>query len=133
LHTELAEFQGGAGLVPSGNEMPDAPEMTFHLAAQYHHQFNDNVELSLSIDSRYQGATYRDAINDAVLEADSYWLSNANAKLSLANSWEIAIWGKNITDERYVSQGYSQANLGNGYRVYGAPRTYGLTISKYFE
>jgi len=133
LHTELAEFQGGAGLVPSGNEMPDAPEMTFHLAAQYHHQFSDNVELRLSIDSRYQGATYRDAINDAVLEADSYWLSNANAKLSLANSWEIAIWGKNITDERYVSQGYSQANLGNGYRVYGAPRTYGLTISKYFE
>lgn len=133
LDTELDSFQGGSGLVPSGNELPDAPDLTFQLAATYRHQLNSDVELSLTLDSRYQGGTYRDAANNPLLTSESYWLSNANAKLSFADSWEISFWGKNISDESYVSQAYSQVNLGNGYRVYGAPRTYGFTINKFFE
>ncbi|MEC8429710.1 MAG: TonB-dependent receptor, partial [Pseudomonadota bacterium] len=83
--------------------------------------------------SRYQGASYRDAANDPLLESDSYWLTNANVKLTIAGGWEISVWGKNITDKRYLSQGFNQSSLGNGYRVYGSPRTYGLTFRKHFE
>lgn len=134
LRTELSAFNGAAaGIIPEGNEMPDAPEVTFRMGVNYQRQLGSDVELSVSLDSRYQGATYRDAANDPILESDSYWLSNANAKLMFTNGWEMSLWGKNITDERYLSQGFNQISLGNGYRVYGAPRTYGLTVRKHFE
>jgi iron complex outermembrane receptor protein len=42
------------------------------------------------------------------------------------------LWGKNITDKRYVLQGFSQVNLGNGYRIFGAPRTFGISAKKHF-
>ncbi len=134
LRTELSEFNGAAsGLIPKGNDMPDAPELTFQAAINYQRQISAELELSLSVDSRYQGASYRDAANDPLLESDSYWLTNANAKLMFSNGWEVSLWGKNITDRRYLSQGFNQSSLGNGYRVYGAPKTYGLTVRKHFE
>lgn len=134
LRSELSEFAGAAaGLIPKGNDMPDAPELTMQLGANYQRQISQDLELSASVDSRYQGASYRDAANDPLLESDSYWLTNANVKLTIAGGWEISVWGKNITDKRYLSQGFNQSSLGNGYRVYGSPRTYGLTFRKHFE
>jgi len=133
LQTELDSFATDAGPSPDGNELPDSPELSFQMALNYRYQLSDAIEASFSVDSRYQSSTYRDAVNDPLLQADSYWLSNANIKLSFANNWQISAWGKNITDQRYISQGINQISLGNGFHVYGAPRTYGLSINKYFD
>ena len=45
---------------------------------------------------------------------------------------EIALWGKNLADERHVSQAID-VNLGMGYRIFNAPRTYGVTVTKQFD
>ncbi len=45
----------------------------------------------------------------------------------------MALWGKNLTDERYVTQGVNSLALGFGFRVYGAPRTWGVSFSKSFR
>ena len=49
---------------------------------------------------------------------------DARAALSGGHGWEIALWGKNLGDERYVAQA-TDDGLGMGYRVFNAPRTYG--------
>jgi iron complex outermembrane receptor protein len=48
------------------------------------------------------------------------------------DGWDFSLWGKNIADERYVTQGINQLALGTGNRVYGAPRTWGVSIAKTF-
>ncbi|MEQ8514066.1 MAG: TonB-dependent receptor, partial [Chromatocurvus sp.] len=41
--------------------------------------------------------------------------------------WEVALWGKNLTDEEYVSHSYV---IGPGViGVWGAPRTFGVTVN----
>ena len=49
---------------------------------------------------------FKDAINDPVIAADSYVLVNARLALfNAARSWEVALWGKNLSDEQYVAAG----------------------------
>ena len=47
-----------------------------------------------------------------------------------AHDLELAVWGKNLGDEQYLTQGINLAALGYGNRNYNAPRTYGVTLSK---
>lgn len=46
---------------------------------------------------------------------------------------EIAIWGKNLTDKRYFTDGTNLSNsLGFAVGTVGAPRTYGIQLTKSF-
>ena len=58
-----------------------------------------------------------------------------NGRISLLNDdrWDVSIWAKNLFDERYVTQGINQSALGNGFRVYGAPRTFGISAAINFR
>src|SRR6185503_16818341 len=60
--------------------------------------------------------------------ARSYWLFDARLAFGAADDrWEIALWGRNLSDNRHVVQGLDVASLGFGNRTYNAPRTYGVT------
>ena len=39
----------------------------------------------------------------------------------------VMVWGKNLTNKKYVSRGIDFGQLGFGSTIYGDPRTYGLT------
>lgn len=49
-----------------------------------------------------------------------------------SDGWDLSIWGENLADKRYVTQGVNNLSLGVGFRVYGAPRTFGVSVSKTF-
>ena len=132
LSSELGAFESGTGLVPAGNEQPDAPELTMNLGASYTADVSDRLSLRLAIDSRYQSETFRDAINDPLLFTEEYWVTNARVSLFEEGDWDLSIWGKNIGDEEYVTQGVNQLVFGYGFRVYGAPQTYGISLTKNF-
>lgn len=46
---------------------------------------------------------------------------------SLAGAFEVALWGNNLTDEEYITNGVSQAISNSA--LYGEPRTYGIDLS----
>jgi len=78
--------------------------------------------------ARYSDAVFKDAINDPVIRSESYWLFDARAGLGDANGrWEVAVWGKNLSDNQHVVQGLNASALGFGNRTYNAPRTYGVS------
>jgi iron complex outermembrane recepter protein len=54
------------------------------------------------------------------------------AKILEQVRWAFSVRGRNITDERYVTQGVNNLPLGYGFRAYGVPRTYGVTLSQDF-
>ena len=89
--------------------------------------------MQIAVDGRYQGDTYRSVLNEVFSETASYWVINARASLYLQNEWEVTAWGRNIYDEEYMTEFSNNLALGNGSRIYGAPRTYGLTVTKHFD
>lgn len=133
LKTELGSFDSSGGAVPKGNEMPDAPEVSFNLATAYTFAIGDSLEGRVQIDGQYAGDMFKDALNDPLIATDAYWVWNGRASLFSGSDWEVAIWGKNLADEQYVTQGVNNLSLGIGFRVYGAPRTFGVSFTKRFQ
>jgi iron complex outermembrane recepter protein len=133
LKTELGAFASSNGPVSKGNKLPDAPEVSFTVSGAYSFDLGADVRGRVQIDGRYADDMFKDALNDPLIATPSYWVWNARASLALPNDWDIAVWGKNLADERYVTQGVNNLPLGVGFRVYGAPRTFGVTLSKAFQ
>ena len=132
LNTELGSFTSSGGVVPAGNQLPDAPELSGTLGVSYEIDINGDWTMKLQGEGRYAGDQFKDSLNDPLVATDSYWTLNARAILDHKDGWSVSLWGRNITDERYVTQGVNNLPLGYGFRVYGAPRTYGVSVSKEF-
>jgi iron complex outermembrane receptor protein len=133
LKTKLGAFASSGGPVPSGNEMPDAPTASFNLTAAYTVPVSDSLDVRMQVDGHYAGEMFKDALNDPLIATDAYWTWNGRASLLSGRVWDISVWGKNLTDERYVTQGVNNLALGVGFRVYGAPRTFGISFSRTFQ
>jgi iron complex outermembrane receptor protein len=120
------------GNIPAGNRLPDAPKLSFNTGASYEFSVTENVSARFAIDGRYQSSAFKDALNDPIIETKGYWVWDARASILQDGDWDFSIWGKNLGDKRYVTQGVNQTVLGSGFRVYGAPRTYGVSATKSF-
>ena len=66
----------------------------------------------------------------------AYTLLNGRVELRkvAGTNVTVALWGKNLTAERYIASGTELANTGLGYTAgfLGAPRTYGIELSAEF-
>lgn len=132
LSTELGAFEATAGPVPAGNKLPDAPDLSLNLGSSYTTDLSNDLSLTVALDGQYQSDTFRDALNDPILESEGYWVANAQVSLFSDNDWRLTLWGKNLADEEYVIQGTNLLDFTVGYRSYGAPRTFGLSLEKEF-
>ncbi len=135
LDTELGSFDTVIGVpvtIPAGNRLPNAAEMTFSGSARYEWQVAEGVDLSIQGGAHYSGEVFKEALNTPFLSADAYWLFDARAALSTDSGWELSVWGRNLGDERYVAQA-TDNGLGMGYRIFNAPRTFGVTLTKTFD
>lgn len=132
LHTEMGAFPSSGGIVPKGNKVPNAPDVSFTIGAAYEVDLSDEWYLRLQTNLRHSGATYKDAQNLELLHADSSWVWNARAAIASNEGWEFALWGKNITDEAIEMHATSLISLGFGGRFYAPPRTFGLSVSRSF-
>ena len=65
-------------------------------------------------------------MNEPVItEEVNLWDARA-AWVSADESWEVAVWGKNLDDEEWISHSYT---IGPGsIGIWGAPRTYGVSV-----
>ena len=136
LHAELGSFATagpmGVILVPKGNKLPNAPETTFNGQARYEWPVAPGWTASVQADAHYSSHVFKEALNTPYLAADAYWVYDARAALASDTGWELAVWGKNLGDERYVVQA-TDDGLGMGYRIFNAPRTYGVTLTRRFD
>jgi iron complex outermembrane recepter protein len=120
--------------VPAGNKLANAPELTVNGVVRYELPLFDTGTLTTwQVDGHYSAATFKEATNDPLIASDSYLIWNARASLlSAERNWEIAVFGKNLTNELYVVNGLDIGAFFFGNRNYNAPRTAGVEVSVRF-
>lgn len=132
LHTRFGAFAASGGPVAAGNRLPDSPKFSFNTGLSYEFGLSASIDARLAINGHYQSSTFRDALNDPIIASDGYWVWNGQVSILRDDRWDLSAFANNVFDKRYVTQGVNQAAFGFGYRVYGVPRTYGLSATYQF-
>ena len=132
LDTEVDEFEDKPEVV--GNQLARSPENTASLSAQYIFSVSDGLDILMRADYSYQDRMFFNIENSSISAADDYDLVNVRLALQGERGWELALWGKNITDEEYRVHGFDAsfgANLAAA-TLYGNPKMWGLSASYAF-
>lgn len=138
--SEFDVYNGGGGTVgttiinAAGVQTPYAPRNKAYFAADYQTpllSFADgfahigySVQSSENFDPKVSNPTYGSAYF-----IPGYDLIDARIGLSALNGrWQLSLWAKNLGDDQYIKFANRTALLVNRAVLYGAPRTFGLTL-----
>lgn len=116
------------------SELVNTPEWSTHLGVQYAIAFAGGAELVPRIDWSYVSDVHKDALNFPQMHQEAYHLVDAGITyFSADGTWELSVFGKNITDERYIVSGYANAlNIGTAVAALGRPSEWGLSGTYHF-
>jgi iron complex outermembrane receptor protein len=122
-----------AGTDQSGNRLPNAPELSLWLAAEYALALPFGT-LTPRIDYRFRSETYFDIFQNRDVRQGAYGLWNARLSFEdRKQRYFAALFVRNIADERYRQNGLSSPGVIGNLAFWGAPRTYGFEVgARYF-
>jgi iron complex outermembrane receptor protein len=130
LDTEYTEYLTAGVNVADQQKFTNAPEWQFGFNGTYTHAVGSFGTLTWQAGYTFQSEVYPTTDLSELIKQDDYGLVNASLALVTDDqAWRIALWGKNLADEEYRTTGYNIPVLGIHTGFYGAPRTYGLSVS----
>ncbi|MEM8815279.1 MAG: TonB-dependent receptor [Pseudomonadota bacterium] len=126
---------GSSDIQLEGQPLPNHPELSVNGSGRVTLPVNADWEFVGQVDLSWEDEIRRDLVGTPALFTESRWNTDVRFALeSLDNKWSVALWGRNVTDEVYITEAYQV--LGFGFYVAGAnysyPRTYGITLSRNF-
>ena len=123
-----------SGVNVAGNELSNAPSITFSGGFDATVMDDSNGKLSLSGDLSYSASQYFEVLNIPRLRQQSYALVAGHIDWESASGrWNASLWGKNMTNKFYFTSRVDLlAGFGFDYNHVAAPRTYGVTIGTKF-
>jgi iron complex outermembrane recepter protein len=130
LDTQYTKVGAAVDAITVDSRFQQAPELTANVNLAY------DIPLSRAVLTPRIDWTYTD---DFVLANDDsrqitqpgYALVNARLTYEAAN-WSIAVFGTNLTDERYLNSGFYSDSFLLEFVTLGRPREYGLSVSVRF-
>jgi iron complex outermembrane receptor protein len=129
LDAEYKDFVDDLGNDFSGNKVTLAPDVSFNGVAQYDIPV-DFGRFTLQLDWSFQDKVYFDSLNNELLSEDSYWIWNGRIGWTSVNEeWEIAGWGRNLGNEKYMSYAFDLSFFGFHEQMLGTPRMYGIEVT----
>ncbi len=129
--TEVDEVRNlNTGELLQNNEMVLAPELSFNGLIRYEFEALGGM-ISAQADFNYQDDHFFDVVNQDIAQEDSYTVWNARLGYrSASDNWEVAVWGKNITDEEYRVYTFDFTGPGGfNQQFFAPPSWYGVTLS----
>lgn len=132
MDTEITSINPDVEADYKGNKMANAPELTFFGMARYDLPTESlGFGSYLMVDTSYRSETYYSVNNYGQSSQDAFWLANARLGITSPNEqWELALWGKNLADKRYVSTSYDNyGGIFPSQNFLGDPRTYGVSVT----
>ncbi len=114
-----------------GNHMPNTPELTLNIGAQYTFDIGDEFQLIPRMDFYWKGRSYAQFFNAPTDRVPSWYV--ANAQLTLAapdNKWYGRLWVTNLFDGKQVTGSYvTDPSSGLFTNLFvEQPRMYGITL-----
>ena len=119
----------------SGNKLPQAPEFTASIGLSHSHTIDGIGILETRLDYYYSEEKFFDDFNNPLAVQKSYELINLRIGFeSQDGTWDVALFGKNLTDELVASSIITAPPFGDeGFiSVLNPPRTYGLSVAYNF-
>ncbi|MEP5566299.1 MAG: TonB-dependent receptor [Halioglobus sp.] len=86
-----------------------APENTFGASANYATNFGDNLGFNANVIYRWQDEMETIADNDPLGNVESHGIWNASVDFVYRGNYQLSVYGRNLTDERYTT---SVVNIG---------------------
>lgn len=128
LDTKIKNLDNG--VLVRNTEMASSPKFTLFAMARYVWPIGDN-DLAAQVDVNHVGKRFYDSVNHPVTQLESF--TKVNARLSFGSSddtWEAAIFVKNLTDEQNSTVRFPlAANLGMSQSLSATPRQFGGQIT----
>ncbi|WP_426026474.1 TonB-dependent receptor domain-containing protein [Brevundimonas sp. TSRC1-1] len=129
---------GGRGFAAdlSGNELPNAPHLTFNLGAQYRFELPQGWDVTVRGDYYRQSDSWMRVYNSRPYDRLKGW-ANANLSLTLSNrssDFTVQAYVKNVFDDTPIVDGFTGPDdLGNSTNVFTLdPRIIGVSVRKSF-
>jgi len=128
----------GAGnpIIPNfeGNRLRQAPEWSASVWGRYAWRLTGGSELVLRIDGRYQDDIFFDPDNNKNAFTPDYQVWDSRlAYTTPGGMFEVAVWAKNMFDEEYRTHVFTQRGGEIAFALFGAPRTYGVTVTLNYD
>jgi iron complex outermembrane recepter protein len=118
---------GGATRDVAGNRLSNAPEWSGRLWLEWSARAGRLGALRLRAEARGRSTAFFTAFNDEVERQLPYGLLDASAELARPH-WSLAAYGRNLTDEAYITGSFSSPPPAIGGRP-GPSREWGLRVS----
>jgi iron complex outermembrane receptor protein len=131
LDAEYTKVGAAVDAITVNSRFQQAPELTANANLAYDIPVRRGV-LTPRIDYTYTG-DFLLANDDArQITQPAYALVNARLTYEAAANWSIAVFGTNLTDERYINSGFYSDSFLLEFVTIGRPREYGLTVNVRF-
>lgn len=105
-----------------------SPKWNFSGTIDYEWEVSSWGYMGVNINVTHSSAYFNDTLNSSAGRADKRTLLNASIRIVEADEqWELSVYGKNITDEKYRANGLGVANLWS-FSSYGPPATFGVEL-----
>ena len=129
LDAEFDKFVQGS-VDYAGNKLPAAPDLSVTGLVRYTWALPGHGTIALQGDASYTGDQFFEATNNPVLSQSSRTICNARLEYATEGGrYRVALWGRNLTDERYLVDGFDNGAFGWYSFVPGNPLTWGVTVS----
>ncbi len=136
LDTKYKNFDSMVGGDLSGNSLPGAPEWNISTSLAYDFNLSNNMTLRLYGDYTYTDHRYFNSFQQEAISSrgDHHLFGARISLLSATGNWDIALWGKNLTDEEYVVDSTDLSGVfGFIPLFYGDRRAYGVDFSYRYQ
>jgi len=107
-----------------------APENTANISAIYELP-TDIGDFDFRLSFSHTDEQRTDFVDDRIIQDPSDIWDARIGWVAPKGNWDVALWGKNLTDESYIAHMYVIGPGGIG--VWGAPRTVGLSVNVYIN
>lgn len=119
--------------ISESNALVNVPEWSRSLSFDWDIFELANGQVTLHGDYLFKDEMARDSENTSFAISDSYEQFNANLRWQAFNEGiSFSIWGKNLTDERYITSTSYVPAVGVPANSYNRPREYGVALNYSF-
>ena len=114
-----------------GEPFPVTPELQLSTDIEYEFDINPELAGYVGVTPRYRSDSNATFGGGPDFQMDGYTLVDLRVGITTAASdWRLELWGRNVTDEAYVTNVTHFADT--DVRMLGMPRTYGIRIQRNF-